>query len=161
MTLIFNIHTVSGGYIICTRDFKNYLWKDGTVHIVSFTLQHDYYDRFKQGWWHYRDFAERDLNKYNRKQEKQMSVERLEQVKKDIRLLQVEQAKIEKKIEDEKYIFKAGDVVKNKYGMVRVIVNITSVLKAFSKSGEFQGSGQVHFNDFKYKKIGTIADFTN
>ena len=151
----FYISTDSSEYLWqCSSE---YLWQDGKVH-------HNV-EGFGFGYWGSEDSAMAFLRIYNSK-EKQMSdtQTRLDQITKDIALLQEEAAKLAQKVKDEQqYVFKAGDVVINNLGCKNVIVKLnfssTELVSIRVNNGSKQGSGQKHFEDFGYKKIGELSEF--
>ena len=64
--------------------------------------------------------------------------------------------------EEKKYIFKAGDVVINKEGEYRVIVQgFVDDLVSYDKRGGKMSSGQKEFEYWEYKKVGTLEDYIN
>lgn len=137
---------------------SNYLWKDGEIYKESSGFFDAGCIEKAGGYWSSREEAERFLTNY---EEKQMS-ERLEQVKKDISLLKAEQAKIEKKIEeDKKYVFKAGDVAiyGEGEGRKRIILWTKEGLTSYNKYASLQGTGQAYFERYNYKKVGRLEDY--
>ncbi len=145
----------------------NYLWQDGN--------KHNYVLGLCKGRWSKKYVAEKFLMDYEndamrqncvvndteRKQTMSENTIKLDQVTKDIGLLQLEAAELAKKVEDERrYIFKAGDVVVNDKGQTRIILRGKGELSSFSvEYGDRGGSGQEHFEKFKYKKIGVLTDY--
>ena len=89
-----------------------------------------------------------------------MDKAKLEQVKKDIELLKKEQVVIEQRIEDsKKSVLEAGDIVMSNEYAIRVIVKVNGNLTSYNGYGTLCGSGQSYFNQWGYRKIGTIEDF--
>ncbi len=85
----------------------------------------------------------------------------LEQVRKDIKLLIKEEQRI---IESEnKYIFKAGDVVECGDGFKRLIGrDLSGRFMVFGEDGHEKGAEprtQDDFNFYKYKKVGELRDY--
>ncbi len=158
MSVTFKVyeHKYEGWFYICDGDVEvwraNYLWQDGNTHKYSLGLC--------KGRWSKKYVAEKFLMDYERKVMNSNKI-KLEQVTKDIGLLQLEAAELAKKVEDEKrYIFKAGDVVVNTVGHTRIILRRRGDFSSFSvEYGDLQGSGQEHFEKFKYKKIGELKDY--
>jgi len=107
-------------------------------------------------------------NKVENLKEKQMSNTqvKLDQVTKDIALLQNEAAELAQKVKDEQvYVPQPGDVVKTKYGNKRIIVsdylggNIQSIQLDGKHIAVDSPVSQDHFNSYEYKKIGELSDF--
>lgn len=85
--------------------------------------------------------------------------ERLEQVENDIKALQVEKDKLLKQKEKEKrYVFQAGDVAVNECGETRIIMDVNTVLMSFTVRGFLLLKGQNQFENYGYKKIGTLEE---
>lgn len=61
--------------------------------------------------------------------------------------------------EPTKYIFRAGDIAKNKHGKWRLIVSVGGILLSVDEDGrELLTSGQEKFEHYGYQFIGRLKD---
>jgi len=57
-----------------------------------------------------------------------------------------------------KHIFKAGDVARNEYGELRIIIKRSGEICSFGLVGEYQNTGQDGFERLNYEYIGRLKD---
>lgn len=164
MTQTFKVHKFRNRdwfYISDGGVCASYLWQDGYTYPFVLGLC--------KGTWSKKYVAQKFLMDYERKQMSDTKV-RLDQVTKDIELLQTEAAELAKKIEGEKnYIFKLGDVCLNQtdvlYGYednLRFIVeNRDNKLFSVNRFGRYMTTEQKDFEIYRYKKVGVLGDYIN
>ena len=107
-----------------------YLWQDGEIH--------NDVEGYGEGRWYTREEAEQFLTNYKEKQMSDTEI-RLEQVTKDIKLLEAEAAELAQKIEREKEeVWRFGDIADH-YGSRRMVLyNDEGKLGWFSNFGKQQ-----------------------
>ncbi len=57
-----------------------------------------------------------------------------------------------------KHIFEAGDVAKNEYGEIRIIIKKNWKVYSFGLAGEYQNTNQCGFERLGYQYIGRLED---
>jgi len=69
------------------------------------------------------------------------------------------QCLFEEEKEEEPYVFKVGDVARNRADKARIILRINGEMRSINNKGIEESEGQHDFEVFGYKLIGVLSDF--